>query len=466
MASRRFSLRGRLLVTATLVLLLFLGLMGLVIDQAFERSAEQGVAERLLIHIYGLLAVTEVENASPVLPETMQEPGFNNPGSGLYGLVLDSAGVELWRSPSALNLRLEGSLPVALWRDLQPGSDRFGRLPRATGPQLATEALFYKTYKVLWQKADTAQLPLNFVVLQSMTTFNGEIRSFRNNLWGWLLAVVLVLVVLQWLVMSWGLAPLRALALDLKAIEDGRRELLDGVYPAEIEGVTRNLNLLLSSERRQRERYRTTMSDLAHSLKTPLAILHGAANALDYAADGKGIRAMQQTVEQQVARMDAIIAYQLERAVASSASPIKTPIDVKPLAAQLVDAMHKVYRDKGVVVDASRVSGTFFGDERDLMEVLGNLLDNACKYGRRQVRLVIGQPDAASGLLITVDDDGPGIDAAHRRRVLDRGARLDSQQAGQGIGLAVVEEILSRYGGEMHIQQSNLGGASVVLAFP
>ena len=167
---------------------------------------------------------------------------------------------------------------------------------------------FIRPYQVLWQKPDAGLVPFTFVVLQSMAPFESEISGFSNNLWGWLLGVVIVLVVLQWTVMNWGLAPLQALARDLKAIEDGERPLLDGDYPREIQGVTRNLNLLLSSERQQRERYRTTMGDLAHSLKTPLAILRGASSALGVDANAEKIQAMQGTVEEQVARMDEIVA--------------------------------------------------------------------------------------------------------------------------------------------------------------
>ena len=460
MLAKPHSLRGRLLVTATLVLIVFLGLMGLVIYQAFHRSAEQGVSERLMIHVYGLLAVTEVEDTRLLMPDLMQEPGFNTLGSGLYGLVLDERGVEIWRSVSALDRRFAESSYESLVLDLDPGVQRLGQLPEANS------AIFYKAYKVLWQKADAAKIPLTFVVLQSMVPFDSEIRGFRNNLWGWLLGVVIVLVILQWIVMSWGLAPLKTLALDLKAIEDGERQCLDSNYPQEIQGVTRNLNLLLASERQQRERYRTTMGDLAHSLKTPLAILRGASTSLAFDDDEKRVQTMQDTVEEQVARMDEIVGYQLERAVSSKAGLLSKPIAVEPLVKRLMSAMTKVYRDKTLDMKVNVTAGNFSADERDLLELLGNLIDNACKYGRSAIRISVANLRAETGLRIIVEDDGSGIEDADRLRVLYRGARVDSQQPGQGIGLAVVGEIASRYGGDIVIKASSLGGARVEVSLP
>jgi two-component system, OmpR family, sensor histidine kinase PhoQ len=127
--------------------------------------------------------------------------------------------------------------------------------------------------------------------------------------------------------------------------------------------------------------------------------------------------------------------------------------------------MRKVYRDKDLELEVEVDRAIFPGDERDVMELLGNLIDNACKYGRSKIKVQVLQPQTA-GLLIVIEDDGPGINSADRARVLGRGARLDSQQSGQGIGLAVVGEIASRYGGDIVIQASSLGGARLVVTLP
>ncbi|MBV1876124.1 MAG: GHKL domain-containing protein [Pseudomonadales bacterium] len=472
---KNFSLRDRLLFTATLVLFVFLGLMGLVLDRAFQQSAEESLCERLLVQIYGLLSVVEMEADGLMLPELLQEPRFNNPGSGLFALVLDKNGRELWRSPSALDLELRQQDRISLYSDLEPGKERFGRVEQPDNGQK-----FFLSYKILWQGSAETTTPYTFVVIQNMAAFDVVIASYRSNLWGWLVAVVVVLIIMQGLVMTWGLLPLRRLAEDLKAIEDGKQEYLDGNYPAEITGVTHNLNLLLASERQQREKYRTTLADLAHSLKTPLAILRGAAvqpgeqpqsalkqgNNLRVIDIQKKITDIQQTIDEQVVRMDQIVGYQLERAVIRSSTLVKAPIAVEGTVRKLVVALEKVYLEKGIkIVLDSAVNGCFLGDERDFLEVLGNLIDNACKYGCRQVNVSVNlQPDTA--LTLIIEDDGQGIEENQRDQILTRGLRLDSQESGQGIGLAIVVEIVERYGGSIAFGESILGGLKVKLALP
>ena len=446
------SLRVRMLLSAGLVLLLFLGIMGLVLDNAFRLSAEESVSERLLLHVYALIAASDedaaADGAAIYLPETLQEPHFNSPGSGLFGLVYSAAGEEIWRSRSALDVQLADPARRELFASTEPGVARFGQLPAT--PDF--EPLFFMAYPVIWQ-GESAESRYIYVVLEALTPYRQEINAFRNNLWGWLIAGVIVLVAVQAAIMRWGLQPLVKLEGDLKAIETGEKDYLAGGYPREIAGVTRNLNLLLADERRQRERYRNTLADLAHSLKTPLSILKNEA-ARPELDESTGA-----ALNEQVDRMNDIVGYQLERAVASSSALYRASVPVAPVVDKLVTALARVYQDKGVVIDADIQAENFAGDERDLYELLGNLLDNACKYGGGRVGLALR--DRAERLLIQVDDDGPGIAETDHEQVLRRGARLDTRESGQGIGLAVVAEIVDRYDGKIAIRQAALGGASL-----
>ncbi len=451
MRARTYSLRDRLLLTATLVLIVFLGLMGLVLDRAFRHSAEQAEQEKLLLHVYGLLAVSDQSDGELVLSEALQEPRFNSLGTGLYGIVLAADGQELWRSPSAVDLEISVSNLQAETGNLTVGTRSFGSVGDERG-----EMLFYIGYAVLWEGPDAMQTAYTYVVLEDTTPYEREVGAFRNSLWGWLLAVVLALVLVQAAIMSWGLRPLQKLADDLKAIEDGDRDHLEGDYPREIDGVTRNLNLLLSNERQQREKYRTTLADLAHSLKTPMAIIKGTTS--DLAPDS----AARAPLDEQIARMDEIISYQLERAVVRSSKLARQSVEVKPVVARLVAALQKVYADKEVELQSNVADVSFLGDERDLMELLGNLLDNAFKYGDGRTSISIDKPHDGD-LILVVEDNGRGVTAKDQRSVLARGARLDSRQAGQGIGLAVVVEIVDRYAGTIDIDRSILGGARVTV---
>lgn len=447
-----FSLRNRILWSAAIVLLVFLSLTGLVLDQAFQRTAEQGIAEKLRIQIYGLLSVTELDQGQILLPEALQEPRFNNPGSGLLALVRDGQGTEVWRSESGITLDLSPQQSERQYQALRPGQDRFAKLE--------SEQLFYLAYKILWLDADERSYEYTFIVMESVDGYETQLTSFRNNLWGWLGLVGVALILVQALVMNWGLRSLSELAKDLEAIESGEQNSLTASYPKELTGVTKNLNVLIASERSQREKYRTTMADLAHSIKTPLAILKNAAN--DMPADlqrGEGVKSL---IDEQVSRMDEIVGYQLERARTSRSSVIKRSIDVEPVMKKLQLALQKVYPD--TAFSTAVETSTFFGDERDFMEILGNLIDNACKYGRSTVALSSKSLEGGT-LIVVVEDDGPGIPKTKRKGVLERGARMDSRAPGQGIGLAVVLEIVDRYGGDITIDESTLGGARISIRF-
>jgi two-component system sensor histidine kinase PhoQ len=291
-------------------------------------------------------------------------------------------------------------------------------------------------------------------VLETTEPVDAAVRSYRRSLLLWLGGSAVVLIACQAAIFTWGLRPLRELARDIDRMESGASERLGGPYPREIQALTDNLNTLLLSESRRRERMRHILADLAHSLKTPLAVLRSAdAGRADHA----------RVVREQVERMDQIVSWQLQRSVGGSHKLLQT-VPVLEVARRLRRSLLKVYAGKSPRISLEiGEKCRFRGDERDLMEVLGNLMDNACKYCAGQIRI-----SAARGqlLVIVVEDDGGGIPGMLREAILERGARADRRQEGQGIGLAVAADIVASYHGELRVEASELGGARVELRFP
>lgn len=433
------SLSGRLLLASLVLLPLFLGLTGLYLDRAHRLSVEAAQQERLQLQVLTLLAEAEYENTI-WFPEKLLEARFNQTDSGLYAVV-SSAGQQLWSSPSALSQQLDVEMP-----QLATGQRYFVR----------RGDLFQYSYEVVWETASGEEVPLLFTVLESAEPVMAEVSSYRRSLLLWLGGATLLLIACQALILAWGLRPLRELAADIKHIEAGNSDHLAGPYPRELQVVTDNLNTLLISEKQRRERVRNTLADLAHSLKTPLAVIRSAgANQAGYP----------ELVAEQADRMEQIVSYQLQRAVGGSHKLLQT-VRLAPVLERLRSSLLKVYADKAVDIELLIEQQCMFrGDERDLLEILGNLMDNACKYGRRRVR-VSASCNGNGHLLICVEDDGEGIAQHLRREILQRGVRADTRPGGHGIGLAVAADIVATYQGKLEIGESRLGGALLRLSLP
>ncbi|WP_078084592.1 ATP-binding protein [Microbulbifer mangrovi] len=429
------SLSGRLSLVATLVLLVFLAVLSGVLERAYRTSLDEAKARELQLHIYTLLAVAEPDGDTLHLPLNLPEQRFNQPDSGLIGAVMDARGRVIWRSQSALSLPNFSALPLPL--PLRQGQQVFAEVQL---PDLDTP---YTSFRqgIAWGLEN--ELQFTFVILEDAAPLYAQVNQFSGTLWRWLGIGALALIAVQLLVLRWGLAPLREVARALKEMQQGGSDTLQGRFPRELVPLTDNLNLLIENERRQREKTRHTLGDLAHSLKTPLAVLKG----LDTKTDPQSTQA---ALAEQVQRMDSIISYQLKRAVATSPKSILRGVKVQPLAEKILSALDKVYRGKSV--DAELLcdeSVLFYGDEGDLMEMLGNLLDNGYKYGGGRLLVKVENTADQRGLEILVSDNGPGLSETQWRQVVQRGVRADQQQQGQGIGLAVVVDIVESYHGNI-----------------
>lgn len=424
--------------------------IGVVLDRAFASSTEMGVHERMQLNVYSLLAASEYRDGRPRLPEEVNVPGFNQVDSGLYGFVLDSAGHVLWQSQSMMGRQFDAALAAV--DDVARGHRRFDTVTADGGGRL-----FAVSQGVAWE-ADGSMAEYVVVVLQSMTPFQHQLWAWRRSLWGGLAAVVLTLLAVEYLVLRWAFAPLRGVVGDLRAIQDGRSDRLPGRYPRELLPLTSSFNEVFEQEQRQRERYRNSLADLAHSIKTPLAVLRGHLDGID--------ERHRHQLSEQVARLDEIVSYQLQRAVIAGRRPLLKPVAAAPVLEKVVRSLRKVYRDKPLALrEDIDPEVLFYGDERDLFEVLGNLLDNAFKYAATCVEIAVGAEGEGRRrqLRISVGNDGDVIAAAEVRHLIQRGARIDSAQPGQGIGLAVVADIVDSYGGTVQVAPRDGGGLNVTV---
>ncbi|MFB1000793.1 MAG: ATP-binding protein, partial [Colwellia sp.] len=257
-------------------------------------------------------------------------------------------------------------------------------------------------------------------------------------------------VQILWLL--WTLKPLTLLSKELEHIEKGQKKTLDAQYPIELKLVTQQLNSLLVTEENQRKRYRNALSDLAHSLKNPLAVIQSQS---DISASSS----------EQLQLINRIIEHQLKRAQSAGQSSWHLGVEVAQVVDKLISTLTKIYRDKALffAVDVDQ-KAIFKGDEADLMEILGNVLDNACKAAKKNVAIKV--IIAEGKLILEIADDGNGIEGSQRDMILSRGGRADTYQAGHGIGLAIVNDLVSSYQGELHISNSaTLSGAAFTITF-
>jgi two-component system sensor histidine kinase PhoQ len=442
------SLSARLLISVSVLLMFFFGVTIVVLDTAFRSAGEQAQADILDGHLMAILAAAEATaDGGLELPPDLQEPRFGTIGSGLYAELREVEGDPVWRSRSALGIEIPvGATP-------RSGVRRFRNEMLADGTPVLTLSL-----AVQWELPDGNYRPFVFKVAESLESFNAQVRQFRGQLFGWFAAVALIMLLAISVLLRHLLRPLRQIENQIGEIEQGEREGLSGKYPTELTGVARNMNLLIDSERGRSERYRNTLDNLAHSLKTPLAAMRSLLSESGSAAD---------KFDEQIDRMDEIVRYQLRKPASSKAQNlIVTLVSVEPEVERLVAGLKKVYHEKAPDIAISIDDGSQFrGDAGDFLEMAGNLLDNACKWCIKRVSIDISRaPD--KDMLIVVADDGPGIPDDAADALLQRGTRLDESTPGHGIGLAVVKELAESYGGRLEICRAELGGAELRVTIP
>lgn len=443
----------------SVLLILFFGITIVALDYVFRDLTHTAMRQRLEVQLIALITASEEDSSGGLRPSTQHVEAtarFNTPGSGLYGEIMRSDGYPSWRSISLTGTGLTFPTPEVY------GEPLFGQLTNVDGSNVLA-----LSRRLEWQFDNGVTRSFVYSVAEDLGPYYAQLNGFRGRMFGWFGALMLLLLGAIAILVRRLLAPLRRVEKEIAAIEVGEMTELGTGYPRELLGITANLNTLLRGERERLARYRNTLGNLAHSFKTPLAVMR---NLLS--TDTVRDLPVAQQLDEQVGRMNDIVKYQLKRAAASGGTGLgMAPVNVTEVLSGLRGALLKVYieRDLHCTLDVSNVA-LFFGDREDLQEIAGNLLDNAFKWARSEIRLTVtplSSPSARrDGLVLVFEDDGPGIPEARRTHVLERGARLDERVSGQGIGLSVVRELVGLNGGTIEIGTSAMGGARIEVRLP
>lgn len=434
-----------------------LPIIAITLSNAFNDQLHSALKNELRAYSYSIFAVAEVEDQTLVMPEQLLENQFNVIQSGLYAkitafspedlassvsneLQVQHVKKALWQSGSLLGVAVKSALPHP-----NVGDTVFTEIFIDNQPHIV--------YSISVSFSESKQsFPVTLHIFKNQAEFLAITKGFKQQLYTWLMVLMIVFTIAMFIWLKWTLKPLNTLTHELKKVEQGKKNALEENYPLELQQVTAQLNTLLSTEQNQRKRYRNALSDLAHSLKTPLAVIQSQQN-------------LSTDTKEQITTISHMVEHQLKRAQTAGESAWHLGVSIDNIAHKLISTLDKIYQEKQLNISANiQKNAIFKGDEADLMEILGNLLDNACKAANAEVALNISFN--AQVLRISVADDGEGIEEFQRDVILKRGTRADTYEKGHGIGLAIVRDLVSSYNGELFIQRSSvLGGALFLLTF-
>jgi signal transduction histidine kinase len=444
------SLFVRLGAAAAVLIVLGLTLAAFGLRAIFDNEIERRATNELTQIVRTVAALVRIDpDGTPALDVDLPDPRFATPYSGLYWQVSRADGREA-RSRSLW----DDSLKTA---DAGPVGER--RSVALKGPN-GTELLGV-TQTILVAPPGAEDVALNVVAALDRQDIATSQRSFLRLLVFSLAALGLILIVAMAFFIRLALRPFGVLARELQAIHGGQSRVLSGDFPDEVQGVVDDLNRLVAFQDAALERSRTQAADLAHGLKTPLTVLE----AITRQAGEEGRKDLAVAIEEQVRQMKRQIDRVLARARAGMAAALgRKRTEVAPVARKIVRAFERLPRDKALAWELDTQAGAMFpGEEDDLVEILGNLLDNAGKWARSRIRMTVtAEPRALS---IRIDDDGPGLSPEQASQIA-RGRRWDEEQPGSGFGLAITRDLVENYRGSLDFGRSDLGGLCVTVSVP
>jgi signal transduction histidine kinase len=440
----RNTLTFRLVVTSIAWVTLTLAVVAVLLTILFQRHIEEYFDAFMFDHMEENIAAARINDQGQLyLTWIPTDPRFMNPHSGWYWQIYEEDKL-IAGSESLLNDTVEFILP---------NEENYTQIQKVVGP--GDERL---RALVLDVKLKGSSSVYTFAIAGSVNSIRRDVEGFTSKLGITLIILGAGLLIVVLLQIRFGLKPLRLLKDSLSNIRTGRENRLPEKFPSEIQPIVHELNALLDHSESLLERARTQVGDLAHALKNPLTVIRNEAGEVK---DHRG-----QLIREKADAMGAYVERYLSRArAAGSANIIGASVAVQPIAKDICYLMARMYQDKNIDIILKDLKGLYFkGDAQDLEEMLGNLMDNACKWARSKV--VVKGEQKNSRLVIDIDDDGPGIPEDQKESVLQRGRRLDETVPGSGLGLAIVIDLAHLYHGSLTLHQSDAGGLGARLELP
>ena len=437
-------LRRRVLVASVAIIVLITSALAGVINQLYTQSYMAAYSSELVAQMP--MVVAQLNRAGLIKDVDRWIKSVDPSDTDYMSVMCDSHDNTVWLSDEAKEANLSqicGYLPEEI------PTPTLVKSPNNTS---------YIAYNLGREREDGSIYQL--VVLRSGDAFESSLAQLHKRTTFYLGLFVLIAITFLVAAFHWSFQPLRKLATQLDEMTDAKRERLDSSYPMELQDITLALNRLIRISNDQKGRYRHAMDDLAHSLKTRLA----ATNAL---LDDKEIarHELNQRVMEQISQMDDQVQYQLKRAMMGQQGLQKDKTELKPAIDSFGRMLSKIYGDKQVLLRCQFSPSLKLPINRDdLMELLGNLLENAYRFCISEVRVNVSEKD--DHFLIRIEDDGPGVNPTMREAIFQRGVRADQLNPGQGIGLSVCHEIVESYQGKIHVETAKIEGAAFIIRLP
>ncbi len=439
-AARLFWLSAAWLVVALIA-------TGLLLSELYSRALERSQAETLNFNLITLVERSVEAGTPTALGVQAPNPRFNRSGSGWYWQITNPEGELLNLSNS-----LVGESFSMLDETYDENNSRVGNAMDDAGRHL----------KVIERKVEFQDTQLIVTVAGNLDDIAQLTGQFRNQAFVVLGAVGVMLAIMSAIVARVALRPVGRLARAIERVRSGEAQKVEGNYPQELTPLAGELNELLRSNTQIVQRAKSQVGNLAHGLKTPLAVLQNEAEISS--------KKLPVIVKSEVKKMNSQVKIYLDRAQMSARSAIVgSRANTGEVIARLVRVMQKLHCERKLSVELEGNHAIWFrGEESDLEEIVGNLLDNACKWSAKEIKILVGTKrlKGQKFATITIEDDGAGLSELEAESVLRRGVRLDEKTAGSGLGLDIVKELVDIYGGQLKLDRSTLGGLRANILLP